>query len=301
LEVTKPNEEVTIDLNQALPKPAMRRVVLRFVGADKGLSPSGTVEVHSMNSGQTIPPIVERLTIQNSTIEFDAFAQGHVSYSIRNLVGYWFPSGTFQVTPGEQPLEHEIKVATAGAVRGHVLNADGTPTDNAQIGARIKYSSGPGHSYEGGIDNVGVNVQGEFFLSPIPFGATCVPKASRGFENAVGDQLIIDEEHVSPTIKLQFPLAKPATVEVVGPDGKPCPRVAVHLSFVHPLCSTSYGPPGETDEQGRCTFDRLSVGVGEYYVTVGNDKANRTERILLDVGGPPVRIELDADMLKSAE
>ncbi len=43
LQLAGPTTEITIDLDREQPTAASRHVVLRFVGADKGLSPSGQI------------------------------------------------------------------------------------------------------------------------------------------------------------------------------------------------------------------------------------------------------------------
>ena len=101
----------------------------------------------------------------------------------RNIVGYWFADGVVHVTPGKEPLEHEVEIVPAGAVRRRVLNRDGTPAAvDVRVGTRVEFHYSPQRWTSFGINNVPVDLQGEFFLSPVPIGADkdLVICASRG-------------------------------------------------------------------------------------------------------------------------
>ncbi len=112
----------------------------------------------------------------------------------------------------------------AGAVRGRVLNRDGTPAaDDVRVGTRVEFHYSPQRWTSFGINNVPVDLQGEFFLSPVPIGADkdLVICASRGHENALSRPVRVDAENVSPVVELRFSLTQSASGLVVGPGGDP--------------------------------------------------------------------------------
>ncbi len=267
--------DVTIDLAQRQPTPRMRQVILRFVGPDATLAPAGQLEVNIGDNAKIGAPINKRVSIEDGMVRLDAYADGYVSYAARNIVGYWFADGVVNVTPGDGPLEHDVEIVPAGAVRGRVLNADGSPASNGvHISTTIRYHYSPQHWTRTGINNVPVDVQGEFFLSPLPFSADndYLIRASRGHEQAASLPVHVDEEHVSPEVELRFSPAVSASGTVVGADGKPRGGVEVKLLFKNGSAENAYSPGTQTDAQGRFTFEGLSTGIGEYWARIEDEK-----------------------------
>ncbi|HWA97642.1 MAG TPA: carboxypeptidase-like regulatory domain-containing protein [Pirellulales bacterium] len=288
-----PVTELTIDLTGKPPVPQMRPVVLRFVGPDPTLAPTGQLEVNIGDHAKIGAPINKRVNIEDGAVRLDAYADGYVNYAARNIVGYWFADGMVTVTPGDGPLEQDVEIVPAGAVRGRVLNANGSPASNGvHVGTKIRYHFSPQRWTTTGINNVPVDVQGNFFLSPLPFGADgdYVIVASRGHEQAVSAPVRVDEQHISPQVEIRFSPTASASGVVVGTDGAPRGGVEVKLWFRNGIADTIYSPGTQTNAEGRFTFEGLSTGVGDYWATL--DGASRPPRIevKLNPGGAPVRL-----------
>ena len=206
-ELTSPRTEVVIDLDQPLPVPVMRHVQLRFVGPDAGFFPTGQLQFYIGDRTKVGEFINKRADIVNGVVDLDAYADGYVSYSARNIVGYWFADGVVDVTPGDGPLVHEVEIVPAGAVSGRVLNVDGSPAlGDVRVGTRVEYHFSPQRLTTFGLGNETVGTAGDFFISPIPLAAdnAIVIVASRGFEHAVSVPVRVDAEHVSPSVDLRF-------------------------------------------------------------------------------------------------
>ena len=56
------------------------------------------------------------------------------------MVGYWFPTGNFEVEAGAEPKEVEVRGVPAGAIVGQVFDPDGQPAVG-NVDARCRRSS----------------------------------------------------------------------------------------------------------------------------------------------------------------
>ena len=118
LNVDKPTSEFTIDLNEKPKEPAKRLVVLRFVGPDPGLVPSGQVSVYASDEARQEEAISKDIPIEKGWPRIEAYALGTLSYRPANVVGYWFRDGGVQVLPGKDTLEVPVDVVPAGESAG---------------------------------------------------------------------------------------------------------------------------------------------------------------------------------------
>ncbi|HEY4312235.1 MAG TPA: M56 family metallopeptidase [Pirellulales bacterium] len=295
-EVNNPRTDVVINVDdQPQPVPIMRHVQLRFVGPDTGLFPVGQLQVIIGDRSKIGETINRRVDIENGIVDLDAYADGYVSYSARNIVGYWFADGMVDVTPGEGTLVHDVEVVPAGAVSGRVLNADGTPAvSDVRVGTHVKYRFSPQRWTSFGLGNETVGTAGDFFVSPIPLGAenAIVIVASRGWEHAVSMPVRVDAEHVSPSVELRFFPTQSAFGEVMGADGKPRANVPLRLSFRNPAGGTDYLMTWLSGGQGQFKFDDLSTGVDAYWVRIERAQGLPPIEARLNVGGPDVRLVL---------
>ncbi len=93
IDLDKPTTDLTIDLDEtpaALSLP-MRRVVLRFVGPDAGLSPKVRVAITMTKVGPVrVEPLPASENLKTDACAFDTYVPGTVIYDMKNVVGYWF-------------------------------------------------------------------------------------------------------------------------------------------------------------------------------------------------------------------
>jgi beta-lactamase regulating signal transducer with metallopeptidase domain len=261
--------ELTVDL--ASRPSAARHVVLRFVGAEPGLSPSGTVFVSGDVSARepTGTPGALVVPIAEGTAQFDVNAPGYVHVNAKNIVGYWFRDSTLDVPAGTNAFEHDVPVTAAGAIRGRVFNVDGTPaTDIGNVNYRLLAGSLPGSEISMIIGGAQSGSSPEFFVSPLPLGGSYVLSASRGFETTISGPIRLDAATPNPSVDLQFSRVWNATGQVLGPDEKPLADVAVTLELRSPQQDTHYEPSHVTGRDGRFEFRGLSTGVGPYWARV---------------------------------
>ncbi len=133
---------------------------------------------------------------------------------MENVIGYWFDDGNVDVPAGDEPLVHDVAVVAAGAIRGRLFNANGTPAvgtpgaDNVHLVPQsVEQKRREGEKLIA-VNDVPVDAAGEFFISPLPLGRAYVVRASRGFENAVSQPLRVDAARPNPTIELKFAPAR---------------------------------------------------------------------------------------------
>ncbi len=166
----KPLTEVTIDLDKPLPKLATRHVVLRFVGADPGLAPSGQIDISSHANNFEIPGTA---MIEKDQAEFDVSVPSSVTYRMENIVGYWFKEATFDAPVGTTPLVHDVPVVSAGAIRGRVFERRWFAGPRATYASCCRNDAVPWAWLWGKsrpdvlIQNAPVDASGEFFISPL--------------------------------------------------------------------------------------------------------------------------------------
>ncbi|MES1213588.1 MAG: hypothetical protein ABUL64_03295, partial [Singulisphaera sp.] len=291
---TEPLTDVTIDLDAVESKPTMRRVVIRFVDPQEKLSPTGRVRLYVGSRERLGLGSEKRVDIHDGAVEVDSYAPGYVHYDVDNVVGYWFQSGAVDVQPGEGAVEHNVEILPAGAVRGRVLNVDGSPATDALITSSGTLHWSPSNWSTFGTGHVPTNSAGEFFLSPLPFGTDkdWVIRASRGNENAISAPVHVDEEQISPSVELKFSPKASAAGVVLDKDGQPRGGVSIYLEFRHPDYTGGYRPGRESDRRGRFTFEGLSTGIGEYWATVQDEKHRTIAQAKLNPAGEPVRLVL---------
>lgn len=290
MEIENQVNEIVVDMDEILEGPPLRKVVLRFATPDSGIWPTGQVWIASNDKSHPQRDAYE--TMEKGMVTFDAYAPGMLSYSPKNVVGYWFEGGAFFVPPGSTKFVYEIRTVPAGAIRGKVGNPDGTiAADSVHVGVRSIDLPSEVQREQMSINNFPVDAWGRFFVSPLPLGGKYVVHARRGYENAVSNPVTVDDARISPTVHLQFNLTAGASGQVLDADGRPFSAAIIQLDFDHPNASTVYGPSRRTDSEGRFTFDRLTLGLGQYRVRVTTPDA-RTITVSLNPGGAPIVITL---------
>jgi beta-lactamase regulating signal transducer with metallopeptidase domain len=285
---------VTIDLTQPPAAVRHRRVVLRVVATEQGVAPSGFIEVHTFDAEGNPAWDDRKIALERGEAAFDAPASGLVSFGSRPLVGYFFPGGLIEVTPGEGPQYVEVTAWPAGAITGEVLDAEGKPAvDQVSVEARFVQAP-PGLDQEMTIANdIHVDARGRFFISPLPLGGTYVVFADRGHNRQASEPVKLDG--ATPTARVVLSMSRPAAAEgrVTGPDGRPREGIPVSLRFDHPRAPGTWGPGTSTDRDGRFRFEALgSDRPSAYRALVSPETEFQPAEAPLDPGGPPVEIRL---------
>jgi beta-lactamase regulating signal transducer with metallopeptidase domain len=273
------------DLKLDLSVSAKRAVRVSFTRDMEPVSPQGSLQTASSRPGEH-GYTLRSYPILDGIVEAEFYTPGQLHFDSQDMVGFWFNSHghRIDVPTGSEPFEIIIPVRAAGAVKGVVLNANGSPADaHASVTYGIKYATSTGRTSYGGGSGSKTNDQGEFFISPIPFGAKCSIRASQGRFVLVGDAFTMNAKNALPTFRFQRGKGVDAKVRLLDEAGMPLGRRSVALHCRHPKAPQSWGPPEITDRKGECRFLDLNPQLQGYY-EVELDAAG---------GGDPMKVPLE--------
>ena len=253
-------------------QPPTREVQIFFTRDGTRVSPGGTLQIDGRGPGK-FRNEQRSYPIDGGKVEAELFVPDHLHFDSRGMIGFWFNpySHTPEIVEGEGPLEIEIPVRQAGAVKGVVYNADGTPASNASASVifSLAYPTPRGETSFGGGYSSRTNDKGEFFISPIPFGAECSIRASQQKNIALAGEFTVNAENALPSFSVKLGEAIDTVVRVVDPAGAPLAGLPVALECRHPQAPISWGPPEITNRQGEVRFSQLSPELeGHYEVTL---------------------------------
>jgi len=271
-ELTQSIDNLAVDLSAdaAFPDvPAKRSIRVTFTRDEEPVSPRGVLQVSNISPAskhheqQSIP-------IEDGVAEARVYAPDRLLFNCEEMIGFWFGNHhpTTEILPGEGVFEISIPVHPAGAATGTVLSADGTPTVDASVSVRYKFSSeSPGHRRNhGGGFHSRTNENGEFFVSPIPIGAECSIHASNGKYIVIGGEFEMTAEDVLPSFNIELGEAIDAKVRVLGPSGAPLVGQPVKLACRHPLAGHGWSPAETTNSRGEFTYRELNPELAGHYV-----------------------------------
>jgi beta-lactamase regulating signal transducer with metallopeptidase domain len=280
-----------VDLNQPSRGPADRRVALRLISTEGAIRSQGALRIVD----QLADSITDRkVELRDGYTEFDAPVGGRVSYQVESMAGYWFPSGDLTVEPGEGKQIVEIKTVPAGAITGRVLNLDGSPTvEGVSLSCKALEKPPSLRDQSLHVDNVRVDADGRFFVSPLPLGGVYVVVATRGRAPQASDSIRLDEAKPTDQVEIRLPRTTLATGRVLDPDGRPLRDAPVSLVLEDPLVGTSWNPPILTDKDGRFRFDDLAADRDGYVVRLKFRKDYQPVRATLQSGGAPIEIQVE--------
>jgi len=294
LDVKAPENPVTIDMAEATPHPARRRVILRVV------TPGGSAPATGSVKGFAIDSEVEKvfkafdLPLKGGEVSLELRTSGRVNYQSGGVLGYWFKEDSVEVPAGDWPLLVEVKAVPAGAIVGRVLDSDGTPAvEGVSLGASSAEMPPEWKGPSFGLNNVPVDSEGRFFLGQLPIGGTYVVVAGRGHNRQVSGPVRLDGSKATERIELRLAKVAAAGGRVVGPDGKPVAGVEVTLKFDMKHADTRWGPPTPTGRDGRFSFDDLNPTQGRYGVSIDARRDDQPAEAGLTPGGPPVEVRLE--------
>jgi len=290
-------DDFVFDLDQSTSQLVFRQVVLKFVPQQGDLPPEGHFSIFTYAEGDDLPPKEQKLEIKNGEAKFDSYVPGRFTIHNQKLVGAWFDTNDLYrdrgayVDLGEKPHVVEIPVLPAGAISGRALNWDGSSeSGNISVSVNSHFQLESGQNSQDNLNNIKLNARGEFFASPIPFGAKCTVKISNGHNLQISDPVLIDAEHPTRTVNLQLPKPILAVGQVVNEQGRPVPNLAVELHHEHSAGGHSWSPDVWTDKQGRFQFDNINAEVGKYWANIDSKKDWQPARIRLRTDGRPVKL-----------
>jgi beta-lactamase regulating signal transducer with metallopeptidase domain len=272
------------------PMPLKRPIRITFARDGENVSPKGVLVIHrrqpNLNNNRTSPDF----PIKDGVVETELYVPDTLNLECKKMIGFWFgyPTSRVDVSADEEPLDIEISVIPAGAVKGVVLNADGTPAvdASASVKFRVSYPTKTGTGGFGGGYHAKTNEHGESFISPIPFGAECSISVSRGHYIATGQAFTMKPDDPFPSHTIKLGRAVDARVRLLDPAGKPIAGQPLTLHCRHPKAPMSWGPPTITDRRGECRFDGLNPELkGDYMVEFKTDRDYLAAKFPLKLDG----------------
>ncbi len=293
--------------------PGIRRIRVTFVRDGQPVSPQGTLMVTGRPADEFVN-WTRPYPVDNGAVEAAYRVPQELDFSSNGLVGFWFrtPARTAEIPTGEERADIVIPVEPAGAAKGIVLNADGSPALDARASVGFDFTEedfSPGnrsaheppdlpdkakpvyHTFAYGSPRgdaycTGPNLRGESFLTPIPFGVTCYPYAMRGMYLAIGDSFVMNAENAYPTFTVELGKGIDARIRLLDPSGAPIANRPVELRSQHPEVPMIWGNQENTDEDGECRFQGLNSDLeGHYVVKIEFDKDYATMTVPLKLNG----------------
>lgn len=239
------------------PAPSPKRPIrITFARSGERVSPHGQLEIYSKSpQGQRV---AQAVPIQGGVVEAEVTTPNQLHFGLGEMIGYCRETrmDPTEIGAGKRPLDIVIPVQAAGAMRGRVIDADGTPVFKAQI--HIRGSAGG----EGGVRT---DEKGEFFVPGIPFGAECSFYVMEDRYIAIGPEFTLSAEEPLPFFKIQFREAVDVLLRLVDPSGSPIAGQAVELNCVYPRARQRLKSDDLTNRHGECIFRRLNPELAGYY------------------------------------
>jgi beta-lactamase regulating signal transducer with metallopeptidase domain len=293
-----PHQDVTIDLTKPLPEFPKRPVVLRFATPDGAVPPQGTIRIYLVKGGENCVTGEKLVSLKDGAAKFDAYAPGQMMYEPKGMIGYWFDTVyNVRVEPGKGPQEITVPVLPAGAIAGQIGDADGKPASEGVYLSVTGELQLPHTLRSGGFggDNLSADANGRFFVGPLPLGGKYAVKAQRKHVVQIAAPILLDAAHPTTKLTLRFPPTTAVEGEVLDPDGRPLPGLAVGLSFSSPAApasGSSWSDDLRTDQKGRFRIADLGVGVGQYALEINPNRNFCPTRVELPLDGKPAAVRL---------
>lgn len=269
LQVSKPIDDLLIEIPDEPVAVATRPVEVRLVTAEGDMVGDGQIAVSSyvVNDGRAESWQQREIDLSGGVARFDAPAGGRASLKPTGLVGYWFADEDFDVPPGVAALQFDIPVDAAGAIRGRLLDVDGSPAVESVSLQAVAVDKPPVLAEEHPLLDVSAEpgAGGRFLLSPLPLGGTYRVKVSRGRMLDFSELVRLDAESPIGEVTLQLSEGVTSRGRVLGPDDKPLAGIPVTLRFEHPQAGTTYASPTLTDADGQFAFAELNPTIGDYW------------------------------------
>jgi|GEM_PF-969994 len=302
LDTNQADQEVTIDLNESLPKPPpkiLRNVVLKFRAPAGEPLPSGVVEVRTSPADRSSWGLPQTRPIESGRVQIEMPVPGMVQCEIRSLPGYWISNEPIDVEQGVGIKEVEIQAIPASAVIGQVLDHQGLPLSEG-IHLRVDTikrspSLPPINPRPRTMTRTTLSKQldskGRMLFPSLPIGGTYMLVASVGQNYQISKPFTLDGTKASELIEIRMAQPASALGRVLGPDGKPVAELPITLKLNHPGFRGYLGASCFTDSEGRFQFEGLNPGF-EYQARLDLRKTYQPTEVILQPGGDSTEIRL---------
>lgn len=289
VDLSKPVEELVIDLRDEPIPPATRTVVIRFEPQEPGAAaPNGTVRCYSRS---IVAPKGDAFAIQDGRLELVVQTPAKLHFADQQIPGYILESSSIEVEAGTGTQTETIPLLPAGGIYGSI---DGeTSGFDVTVAAVFAGGSEELRSKFSLPSGVRVDESGKFFLSPLPLGGTFAVKAGRGQYIEISDPIPLTPDRPTARIDLSMGPGVVCSGRVVDAEGRPVAGAPVMLSFKHPFTSVRFGPPNETDADGMFHLSDLNPRVGQYSVLLDFDKDYVAKQAELSMTGQPIEIQVE--------
>ena len=272
-ELAGPLTDLVIDL-QSTSLPQKRDVELVFRKGADVVIPEGRLQLLTSQTlaGNQKQQDFTTATFSEGRMVTQLAVPGEFRIQTNQLIGFTLADEEFvaQVPVGEGTFVVDIPVQPAGGVRGVVLNTDGTPATGVQVYLSTVISTGTllNSGEKRNSLNAQVNDSGEYFFSPVAFGARCELRAGRDKFFALGPQFTMSKQRPLPEFKLQFNSSVSAGVRVLDSQGKPLQGIPVIIRCEHPRVTTTWSPPESTDAQGEVVIPQVDPAMVSSYQAI---------------------------------
>ena len=277
-----PIAKLRIDLSEPMPveRTYRRRVVLRFVRDRQTVLLEGTVRVlgHAAGNGREL--IATTIPVSDGQLAIDVPVPGRVQCDPANIAGWYFERVSEEVARGEEPLQIDVPVIPAGAVKGRVTFPPGQASDKQPLVSVLARWEDKTRKFSTRQDSIWARIdgQGRFFITPVPLGAKCSVKLSVGHNIQVSELFTLDAVRPVRAVDLRLPKPMSAEVRLTDPEGHPVPELPIKLHWEQSGASGNVWELGRTDGEGRVIADAVNAEVPRYHVEI---KSRRTWQPLL--------------------
>ena len=296
-EVAGPVSDLVIDLEDA-PTTPQRDIELVFRKGAKLVKPDGKLQFSTRSSLPGGEPKYnsENVTLVDGRVVTQLAVPCEISLNVDQLIGFTLTEQDFKakIPEGEGTYVVDVPVEPAGAVRGVVLNQDGTPAAGANVvvSTTRPHRTWPGTPESSRLISVQSNTAGEFFISPVPFGTQCSLRASRGKFYVFGPEFTMSERQPLPDFQLQFGPSVSAGVRVLDPAGKPLRGVPVVIGCNHPRLTMTWSPGELTDPQGEIRIPEIDPKMARSFQAIITPSKDYRNEVVALKGGQTVETRL---------
>ena len=298
LKLTKPIDDLVIDLSKPQAVGLTRRVILRLVVPKGHPPPTGSANVDCRTEDGSSLHRDGPHRIENGQITLDADAPSTVTYWPTDVVGCWFSGNNVRVEPGDEPLVVDVPTVPAGVIYGRVLDLDGSPA-GTNVVLRCHAVKKPSMAAKR-IDlcsSLGVPVRhpegdGRFRITPVPLGGEYVVTAAQGSRFQLSSTIKLNEAEPTQHIELRMGEGAALAGRAIGETGEPLADVPVTFLFGRSALSPIYSSITRTTPDGRFSVGNVCASAGQCFAQLDPRRDYQPTRVELRTDGRPTVVRL---------
>ncbi|NRB73469.1 MAG: carboxypeptidase regulatory-like domain-containing protein [Verrucomicrobiales bacterium] len=216
-----------------------RRVIVKVTPPEGWPAPEGQLRVDYLPPGKQSFEMAE-LDLDEGQAEIDVplgeDGAARFCYGPIDSPGFWIEEKSgIVIERGDEPEVLEVRAYPGGTVSGVVLDDDGDPISEAQIGMTVIRSPENMPRPDPNWWRGDARSDGAFVLSPVPLGGLYRPVATFNKGGRVsrvfGENLSIDAENPNPEVTLTIPAGKDIKVRVFDDEGAPLPNAELSWNY----------------------------------------------------------------------